>query len=75
MLEDQGTSINNYNSDAWKKYRELYREKVKLYDDEVGQVLGGMKKQELDDDALIVATSDYGDMDGQHCMMLIEKEK
>ncbi len=66
MLEDQGTIIYSKDEDAWKKYRDIYRKKVKLYDNEVGKVLGCLKEQKLYDDAFVVATSDHGDMDGQH---------
>lgn len=66
MTEDQGKVIVNAEGSSWQRYRELYREKVKLYDGEVGQVLAVLDERELSDATLVIATSDHGDMDGQH---------
>ncbi len=66
MAEDQGKVIVDREAAAWQRYREMYREKVKLYDDALGQVLAAMDDRGLTDSTLIVATSDHGDMDGQH---------
>ncbi|MBM4163197.1 MAG: DUF4976 domain-containing protein [Lentisphaerae bacterium] len=66
MTEDQGRIMTGTGYPAWERYRELYREKVKLYDEELGRVLAALKDRDLDDSTLVIATSDHGDMDGQH---------
>lgn len=66
MDEDQGHVIVNKDDDAWRRYREIYRDKVKLYDSHVGEVLNEIKNNNFYDDTLIVATSDHGDMDTHH---------
>ena len=66
MREDQGKVIVDADAPAWERYREIYREKVRLYDREVGVVLDALKAHGLSDETLVVATSDHGDMDGQH---------
>lgn len=66
MREDQGKVIANAGGLAWERYREIYREKVKLYDDEVGRVLFALDDQALLESTFVIATSDHGDMDGQH---------
>ncbi|MFW5871221.1 MAG: sulfatase/phosphatase domain-containing protein [Verrucomicrobiota bacterium] len=37
-----------------------------MYDGELGQVLAALDEHELFDATLVIATSDHGDMDGQH---------
>ncbi len=66
MTEDQGRVIVAAECPAWQRYRELYREKVKLYDDELGHVLNALEQCGQSDSTLVIATSDHGDMDGQH---------
>jgi len=66
MREDQGKVIVDDEGPAWERYREMYREKVKLYDEEVGKVLGTLEDKGLSGTTLVVATSDHGDMDSQH---------
>lgn len=66
MTEDQGKVIVNAEGPWWQRYRELYREKVKLYDDEFGHVLAALEECGQSDSTLVIATSDHGDMDGQH---------
>jgi arylsulfatase A-like enzyme len=66
MREDQGKVIASSEGPAWERYREMYREKVKLYDDEVGRVLSALDDQALVESTLVIATSDHGDMDAQH---------
>lgn len=66
MTEDQGKVIVNAEEAAWQRYRELYREKTTLYDDEIGHVFAILEDRGLSDSTLVVATSDHGDMDGQH---------
>ncbi len=66
MTDDQGRVIVNSEGPSWQRYRELYREKVKLYDDELGRVLTAVDDHGLLETTLVIATSDHGDMDGQH---------
>jgi len=66
MAEDQGKVIYEAPATAWQRYREIYRDKVRLYDDELGRVLAGLDDAGLRDNTLVVATSDHGDMDAQH---------
>lgn len=66
MDEDQGKVIVNCEAPAWQRYRELYREKVELYDIEVGRIMSFIEEHGLTEDTLLVVTSDHGDMDGQH---------
>lgn len=66
MTEDQGKVLVNSEGPAWQRYRELYREKVTLYDKEVGHVFAVLENHRLSDTTLVIATSDHGDMDGQH---------
>ncbi len=66
MLEDQGTAIWGKGRSEWEKYRDCYRAKTKLYDSNVGVVLGELKQQGLWDSTIVIVTSDHGDMDANH---------
>jgi arylsulfatase A-like enzyme len=66
MLEDQGTAIWGKDRSVWEKYRDCYRAKTRLYDNNVGAILNELKKQGLWDNTIIIATSDHGDMDTNH---------
>lgn len=65
MAEDQGRAIMDAAAPAWERYREIYREKVALYDRELGRVLAALDELGLAPSTLVVATSDHGDMDAQ----------
>lgn len=66
MLEDQGKTIEGLPKDEWQKYRECYRDKTKLYDSYVGNILDELKIQGKLDNTIIIITSDHGDMDTNH---------
>ena len=50
--------------DIWCKYLGL----VKLLDDEVGRLVAALREEGLYDDALIIFTSDHGEMLGSHSL-------
>ncbi len=66
MEINQGEFIVNADDEAWKGYRDFYRQKVKLYDDHVGRVIGKLKALGIWENTIIVNTSDHGDMDTFH---------
>ncbi len=66
MTDDQGRIIAPDKRPGWQRYRELYRDKVKCFDNELGQVLETLDASGLADTTLVMSTSDHGDMDGQH---------
>ncbi len=66
MTEDQGRFIAGGTEAHWEAYHAFYREKVRLYDAEVGRVLDALRGHALEGGTLVVATSDHGDMDTRH---------
>ena len=66
MKEDQGKIIVGKPRDTWQTYRDCYRAKNKLYDDNLGAILAELKRQDELENTIIIVTSDHGDMDGQH---------
>lgn len=67
MRDDQGARIRDDDgNELWEHYRKVYRDKTKLYDGYVGQVLDTLDKLGLSDDTLVIISADHGDMDGQH---------
>lgn len=51
---------------AWQRYRAIYRQCNEGYDRNLGLVIEALKARGLWDDAVVVITSDHGDMDGHH---------
>ncbi len=66
MRHNQGAFIVDAEEETWKGYRDFYRQKVKLYDDHVGRVIGQLKDLGLWENTIVVNTSDHGDMDTFH---------
>ena len=66
MTEDQGKIMQGVPETTWKKYRDYYRAKTKLYDDNVGTILAELKRQGQWDNTIVIITSDHGDMDTNH---------
>lgn len=61
---EDGACIN-YDDEYWQKMRHYYLATVALIDDQVGQILDAVDAR-FGDDALIVFTTDHGEMLGNH---------
>ena len=57
------------NPEAAKRYRAIYRECVRSYDERLGTVLNALRKNRLFDESLIMLSSDHGDMDTAHSLV------
>lgn len=55
-----------YDEHEWRKYRWIYCRLTEQVDRLIGQLLDALKRSGLDDNTLIVFTSDHGDMDACH---------
>lgn len=60
------TMRNEYDEKAWRVNRYIYHRLTERVDGEIGQILDGLKKAGLEDNTLIVFTSDHGDMNASH---------
>jgi arylsulfatase A-like enzyme len=56
----------DYNERDWRNYRWIYCRLTERVDAQIGQLLDALKKNELEENTLVVFTSDHGDMDGSH---------
>lgn len=50
----------------WKIFRHTYRRLTEMADKQIGQILDALREAGLEENTLIVFTSDHGDMDGAH---------
>jgi len=66
MTEDQGKAIWEQPRAEWEAYRELYREKVRIYDGQLGRILDALEASGEASRTVAAATSDHGDMDTNH---------
>lgn len=59
---------SRYRRDDWREVWRVYAGLVRLLDDCVGRIIARLKAEDLYDNALIVFTSDHGEMLGSHCL-------
>lgn len=60
------TMRKTYDEKAWRIYRWIYHRLTEKVDRAIGQILDGLKKSGLEQNTLILFTSDHGNMDASH---------
>ena len=60
------TMREEYDEKAWRINRWIYHRLTERVDGEIGRILDGLKKAGLEDNTLIIFTSDHGNMDASH---------
>ncbi|SMP78719.1 Arylsulfatase A [Neorhodopirellula lusitana] len=55
-----------FDRNQWRQYRWAYNRLVEMVDSEIGQVLAALKANGLDDNTIVIFTSDHGDGCGAH---------
>lgn len=68
MAASFGRYRGQYDSIDWKLHRFAYIRFVEEIDREVGQLLDGLKASGMDENTVIIFTSDHGEMNGAHQM-------
>ncbi len=61
-----GTMRKEYDQREWRIYRWIYCRLTEQVDRHIGQILDAVKRNGLEDETLIVFTSDHGNMDASH---------
>ncbi len=61
-----GTMRKEYDKRDWRINRWIYRRLTERVDKHIGMILDGLKKAGLEDNTLIIFTSDHGNMDASH---------
>ncbi len=56
----------DYNDRDWRNYRWIYCRLTERVDAQIGQLLDALKKNGLEENTVVIFTSDHGDMDGSH---------
>ena len=51
---------------VWKSYRGYYRQRVKHFDQQLSRILEALKAHDLEQNTIVIVTSDHGDMDTRH---------
>ena len=62
------TMRKQYSEKDWRIYRWIYRRLTEQVDYQIGTILDGLKAAGLDNNTLIIFTSDHGNMDAAHRM-------
>jgi arylsulfatase A-like enzyme len=60
------TMRKQYDEKAWRINRWIYHRLTEQVDGHIGMILDGLKKAGLEDNTLIIFTSDHGNMDASH---------
>ncbi|NOU36440.1 MAG: sulfatase-like hydrolase/transferase [Kiritimatiellaceae bacterium] len=58
-------TVRNSEAEA-KRYRAVYRDCLTRFDRNLGELLDKLKQKQIFDDALVMITTDHGDMDAAH---------
>lgn len=66
QVEDGPFPVSRFTPEDWRKHRWGYYRMIELVDQEIGRVLEALRKAELEEDTLIVFTSDHGECAGAH---------
>jgi choline-sulfatase len=61
-----GTMRKEYDEKAWRIYRWIYHRLTEQVDANIGKILDGLKEAGLEDNTLVIFTSDHGNMDASH---------
>lgn len=56
----------DYNDRDWRNYRWIYCRLTERVDAQIGRLLDALKNNALEENTLVIFTSDHGDMDGSH---------
>lgn len=56
----------DYNDRDWRNYRWIYCRLTERVDAQIGELLKALKENGLEENTLVIFTSDHGDMDGSH---------
>ena len=59
-------SSSKWSAEQWRQYRWIYHRLTERVDGEIGKVLQAMRDAGLEENTLVVFTSDHGDMDASH---------
>ncbi len=62
-----GWSRRNYTEEDWRLYRYLYARLTEVVDEQIGRILDTLRNSGLDEETLVVFTSDHGDQNASHC--------
>lgn len=60
------TTICGWDDARWRLHRWTYRRMVEMADAQIAQLLAALREAKLEDNTLIIFSSDHGDMDGSH---------
>lgn len=59
-------AFRTWSTEQWRLHRWAYCRLTERVDAEIGQVLSALRESGLEDNTLVVFSSDHGDMDGSH---------
>ena len=61
-----GQAMATADPDEWRQYRHVYYRLIERVDRAVGRILDGLEETGLDEETVVIFTSDHGDMHGAH---------
>lgn len=57
---------DNWSAEDWRLHRWAYVRLTEMVDKQIGRVLAALRQSGLEDNTIVVVTSDHGDMDSSH---------
>jgi len=66
LAKDQAKRVAGFDREDWKQYLAHYRHVTEKVDRQIGIVLAALKEAGLEDDTVVIFTSDHGDLAAAH---------
>lgn len=66
QVEDGPFPVGKFTIEDWRRHRWGYYRMAELVDAQIGRVLDGLRKAGLEENTLVILTSDHGDCAGAH---------
>lgn len=69
-FQDTRFELSTFEPETWAMLRAAYFGSARFVDDQIGRLLRGLHRLGLQDRTLVIATSDHGDMVGDHGLLM-----
>jgi len=63
-----GWARTNYTERDWRIYRYLYDRLIEVVDNQIGRIMDALRTSGMDQNTIVILTSDHGEMNGAHRM-------
>jgi arylsulfatase len=70
LFQDTMFQLSSFDDDTWARLRALFYGSCRFVDDSVGRILEKLRQTGLDENTIVIFTTDHGDLIGDHGMLM-----